>query len=193
MSCRASTTWTPPSRALPAAASTTRWIVSRICGLVPRTRSPRNMTTPSRISSRRCTTPSTGNVSSRWHHLLLHPHRRHRGPRHPQRGRLYLGLQELRRRRDERYGLHRLWLPGYDDQRSGQPGRQLRVRGCPRHRDPPLLQVSEGRKTSTNPMATIFAWSGALRSAASWTASASSWPSRTGSSRRRFPGSRVGR
>ncbi len=27
----------------------------------------------------------------------------------------------------------------HDDQRAGEPGRQIRVRGCARHRDPPLL------------------------------------------------------
>ena len=50
------------------------------------------------------------------------------------RGRLYLGLQELRRRRDERHGLLRLWFPGHDDLRAGLPRRLLRVRGRPRHR-----------------------------------------------------------
>ena len=57
-----------------------------------------------------------------------------------------VGLQELRRRRDERHGLHRLRQPGHDDQRAGQPGRQLRVRGRPRHCDPPLLPLPEGRE-----------------------------------------------
>ena len=42
------------------------------------------------------------------HRVLLHAHRRRRGPRHEGRGRLHLGLQELRRRRHERHGLHRL-------------------------------------------------------------------------------------
>ena len=56
----------------------------------------------------------------------------------------YLGLQELRRRRDERHGVHRLRLPGHDDQRPGEPRRQVRVRGRPRHCDPPLLPLAEG-------------------------------------------------
>ena len=37
--------------------------------------------------------------------VLLYPHRRRGGPGHPLGGRVYLGLQELRRRCDERYGL----------------------------------------------------------------------------------------
>ena len=63
VSCRASTTRTPPSTALPAAASTTHWKANRISGSVPRTPFPRSMTTPSRTSSRRCTMPSTGKSS----------------------------------------------------------------------------------------------------------------------------------
>ena len=39
----------------------------------------------------------------------------------PLRGRLHLGLQELRRRRDERHGFHRLRLPGHDDLCAGEP------------------------------------------------------------------------
>ena len=42
-------------------------------------------------------------------------------------GGIDLGLQELRRRRDERPGRRRLRLPAHDDQRAGFPGRQLRV------------------------------------------------------------------
>ena len=49
------------------------------------------------------------------HHLLLHAHRRRRGPRHEGRRRLHLGLQELRRRRHERHGLLGLRLTGHDD------------------------------------------------------------------------------
>ena len=36
-----------------------------------------------------------------------------------------LGLQELRRRRDERHGFHRLRLPGHDDLCAGEPRRQI--------------------------------------------------------------------
>ena len=43
-------------------------------------------------------------------------------------------------------GLHRLWLSGNDDQRAGQSGRQVRVRGRPRHRHPATIIRSEGRK-----------------------------------------------
>ena len=50
---------------------------------------------------------------------------------------------ELRRRRDERHGVHRLRLAGHDDLRAGVPRRQLRVRGRPRHRHPALLPPPE--------------------------------------------------
>ena len=66
-------------------------------------------------------------------------------------GDVHLGLQELRRRRDERHGLHRLWQPCHDDQRAGEPRRLLRVRGRPRHRHPPLLPLPEGRGDQHQP------------------------------------------
>ena len=47
---------------------------------------------------------------------------------HEIRGRIYLGLQELRRRCDVRHDLLRLRFPGYDDIRSGIAPRLLRVR-----------------------------------------------------------------
>lgn len=43
--------------------------------------------------------------------------------RHPFQGRLHLGLQELRRRRDERHALYRLRFAGDDDERARQPRR----------------------------------------------------------------------
>ena len=80
------------------------------------------------------------------------------------RGRLHLGLQELRRRCDERHGLHRLRQPCHDDLRAG------RARTAPPSMRPPTApspstttSYLKGEKTSTNPMATIFAWTGALR------------------------------
>ena len=75
-----------------------------------------------------------GKFQQAGHRVLLHPHRRRGGPCGPQRGRLYLGLQKLRRRRDERHGGHSLRLSGHDDLRAGGPRRHLRVRGRPRHR-----------------------------------------------------------
>ena len=64
----------------------------------------------------------------------------------------------------ERHGLHHLRLAGDDDERPGQPGRRVRVRGGPRHRDPATTTgYLKGEATSTNPVATIFAWSGALK------------------------------
>ena len=61
------------------------------------------------------------------HRVLLHPYRRRSRARDAQRGRLHLGLQELRRRRHVRHGLHRIRFPGHDDLRARQPGRQVRV------------------------------------------------------------------
>ena len=55
------------------------------------------------------------------------------------RGRLYLGLQELRRRCHERHGILRLRFPCDDDFCSRIPARILRVRGCARNRTAPLL------------------------------------------------------
>ena len=90
---RASTTRTAPSPPSPAPASSTPSTPGRICGLPPRTPSPRSMTTPSRTSSRRFSTPSTRPDLTSWasststpsstHRVLLHPHRRRGGPGHP--------------------------------------------------------------------------------------------------------------
>ena len=65
--------------------------------------------------------------------------RRRRCPHHESRGRLYLGLQELRRRCHERHGILRLRFPCDDDFCSRIPARILRVRGCARNRTAPLL------------------------------------------------------
>ena len=85
------------------------------------------------------------------HRVLLHPHRRRGGPSHPLRGRLHLGLQELRRRRDERHGVHRLRLPGHDDLRAGQPptattSTRPPTAPCTRH----YYKHLKGEETSTN-------------------------------------------
>ena len=62
------------------------------------------------------------------------------------RRRLYLGVQELRWRRDERHGEHGLWLFGHDDLGARLSCRLLRVRGRPWHRTAPLLQASCRRR-----------------------------------------------
>ena len=51
-----------------------------------------------------------GEVRGGGHRILLHAHRRCGCAGHPLRGRLHLGVQELRRRRDERHGRHGLRL-----------------------------------------------------------------------------------
>ena len=48
-------------------------------------------------------------------------------------------LQELRRRRDERHALERLWQPGAHDISAREPAWLLRVRGSARHGAAPLL------------------------------------------------------
>ena len=108
----------------PCAASSSRWTPSRTCGSPPRTPSPRSTTTASRTSSRRSTTTEyDARFEEAGHRVLLHAHRRRRGPGHAGRGRLHLGLQELRRRRDERHGVHRLRVAGHDDLGAGEPRR----------------------------------------------------------------------
>ena len=81
----------------------------------------------------------------RFKDIFAHPYRRRRSARNPQRGRLYVGLQKLRRRRNERHDSHSLRLACYDDERSCFSRRHLRVRGGSRNRSAPLLQVLKGR------------------------------------------------
>ncbi len=78
-------------------------------------------------------------------------------------GGLYLGLQELRRRCHERHGILRLRFPCDDDFCSRIPARILRVRGCARNVQRHYYRHLKGEETSTNSVATIFAWTGALR------------------------------
>ena len=59
------------------------------------------------------------------HRVLLHAHRRRGRARHPLGRRLHLGVQELRRRRDERYGRHGLRFAGDDDERARLAGRHF--------------------------------------------------------------------
>ena len=91
------------------------------------------------------------------------PHRRRRGPGHPLQGRLHLGLQELRRRRDERHGLHRLRLAGHDDLVLVSPDGNYEYEAAHGTVTRHYYKYLKGEETSTNPVATLFAWSGALR------------------------------
>ena len=59
--------------------------------------------------------------------VLLHAYRRCSGSRDTFKGRIHLGLQELRRRRDERHGIHGLRLACHDDLCARQSRRQIRV------------------------------------------------------------------
>ena len=72
-------------------------------------------------------------------------------------------MQELRRRRDERHGQHRLRFTGYDDQRTRYPDGNYEYEAAHGPVTRHYYKYLEGEATSTNPMATIFAWSGALR------------------------------
>ena len=84
------------------------------------------------------------------------------GARDEGRRRLHLGLQELRRRRDERHGVERVRFAGHDDVGVGEPGRyeyEAAHGTVQRH----YYKHLKGEETSTNSVATIFAWTGALR------------------------------
>lgn len=63
--CRECTIWTAPSRALPEAASSMRWIQSRICGLRRRIPSPRNTIIISRMFLKKSLKKNTGPNLSR--------------------------------------------------------------------------------------------------------------------------------
>ena len=79
-------------------------------------------------------------------------------------GRHHLGLQELRRRRDERPGRRRLRLPAHDDQRAGQsPDGNFEYEAAHGTVTDHYYRYQKGEAISTNPLATIFAWAGALR------------------------------
>jgi isocitrate dehydrogenase len=84
--------------------------------------------------------------------------------------RLRLGLQELRRRRAERHRGAGLRLARPDDLGAAQPGRQHggveAAHGTvTRH----YREHQKGRETSTNPIASIFAWTRGLAYAAAST------------------------
>ena len=64
---------------------------------------------------------------------------------HESRGRLYLGMQELRRRCNVRYGFFRVRFPRHDDFRTGFPERRIRIRSRTRNRTASLLQALKGR------------------------------------------------
>ena len=63
-----------------------------------------------------------------------------------------------------------LRLTGPDDLGADDSGRQdRRGRGCPRHRHPSPPAAQQGKATSTNPIASIFAWTRVWSTAASST------------------------
>ena len=72
---------------------------------------------------------------------------------------LRVGLQDLRRRRAVGHGGAGLRLAWADDQRAAVAERQDGgERGGARHGDAALPAALEGQQTSTNPIASIFAW-----------------------------------
>ncbi len=82
-----------------------------------------------------------------------------------------LGLQELRRRRAVRYGRAGLRLPRPDDLRADDAGRPDRGgRGATRHVTRHYREHQKGRETSTNSIASIFAWTRGLSTGPSSTA-----------------------
>jgi isocitrate dehydrogenase len=97
------------------------------------------------------------------HHLRAPPDRRHGGFGAEVVRRLRLGLQELRRRRAVRHRGPGLRLARPDDLGADDAGRQDgRSRSRPRHGDAPLPPAPEGQETSTNSIASIFAWTRGL-------------------------------
>ena len=78
-------------------------------------------------------------------------------------GRLHLGLQELRRRRDERHGFHRLRLPGMMTSVLVSPDGKYEYEAAHGTVTRHYYKYLKGEETSTNPVATLFAWTGALR------------------------------
>ena len=164
-SCRASTTPTPPSPASPRPASPTPTTRSCTSGSAPRTPSPRPTTPASAtLFDEEYAAELGGEVRGGRPRLLLHPHRRRRRPHHEDRGRRALGLQELRRRRDERHGGLGVRQPGHDDLGAGlSPEGYYEFEAAHGTVQKHYYKHLQGEKTSTNPMAPIFAWTGALR------------------------------
>ena len=78
--------------------------------------------------------------------IPLLPYRRCGRQSDPLLRRHHLGLQELRRRRDERPHRLRIRLTGHDDQRARFARRQLRVRSRPRHGHGAFLPLAQGRE-----------------------------------------------
>ena len=97
-------------------------------------------------------------------HLVRAPaDRRHGGPGHQGRRRHRVGLQELRRRRGVRHRRAGVRLARPDDQRADDPGRptveaEAAHGTVTRH----YRQHQQGKPTSTNPIASIFAWTQGL-------------------------------
>ena len=74
--------------------------------------------------------------------VFLHAHRRRRGKSYALARRLYLGVEELRRRRYERYGGDGVRLACNDDFRVGFAERSIRVRSGARHCHKAFQKVS---------------------------------------------------
>ena len=79
------------------------------------------------------------------------------------RGRHPLGVQELRWRRDVRHGCLGIRQPGHDDLCSGFAPGYFEYEAAHGTVQKHYYKHLKGEKTSTNSMAMIFAWSGALR------------------------------
>jgi isocitrate dehydrogenase len=110
------------------------------------------------------------------HHLRAPADRRHGGLRAEMVGRLCLGLQELRRRRAVRHRGAGLRLARPDDLGADDARRQDgRGRGRARHRHAPLPQHQKGKETSTNSIASIYAWTGGLKHRAKLDDNAALW------------------
>ena len=96
--------------------------------------------------------------------LPLPPHRRRGGPRHEAPRRHSVGLHELRRRRLLRHGGRGIRQPGHDELRAR---RRPTASTSSRPRTAPCVatttSIARGVTTSTNPVASIFAWTGAIR------------------------------
>ena len=102
-----------------------------------------------------------GQVRGGRHHLLLHPHRRRRGRVIAGRRRLHLGLQELRRRRDERHGLHAFGSLAMMTSVLVSPSGAYEFEAA--HGTISATTSPGGQGDLHQPHATIFAWSGSAQ------------------------------
>ena len=144
----ACTTTTTRSATSPGPRCATASTAATRCTCRRRTRSSR----PTTVASRTCShevfeAEFKADFDAAGHHLRAPPHRRHGRPGHEVGGRLRVGVQELRRRRAVRHRRPGLRLARAHDLGAADARRQdVRGRGRPRHRDPPLPRAPEGRK-----------------------------------------------